>query len=389
MLSFQLILAGLAVGAIALDATGRAATACVAALAGLGIAFGSPLAPALEAALPVLVFLTAALTLAAAADRAGLAERAADRLATAARGRTAALYAIVCLAAAACTAVVSLDGAVVLMVPLLLALATRHGAPLAPLLLGTVAVANAASVAVPQGNPTNLVVIERLGIAPVDFLGRMLLPGLAAALACAGAAALFERRTLSARYAPSAQPKSAQPKSALTRAERHMLAALGAAALVASTAPLAGVSPCYPFALVTAAAIVLHPRPRPRPTVPVRLTVQLTGLLVLIGSLEPAPALGTTSLFAVAGAVSLVAALANNLPASVSVAGLLGAGPSAYAATIGLGVGALATPQGSVATLIAAELAGPGAPPLQARRLAPLALVGLATATLVLATTQG
>ena len=60
--------------------------------------------------------------------------------------------------------------------------------------------------------------------------------------------------------------------------------------------------------------------------------------------------------------VGLAAALANNLPASVSVGSLLGAGPSAYAATIGLGVGALALPQGSVATLLAVDLAGPDAP---------------------------
>jgi hypothetical protein len=96
---------------------------------------------------------------------------------------------------------------------------------------------------------------------------------------------------------------------------------------------------------------------------------------------------GVGSLFAVAAVVSAVAALANNLPASVSVASLLGGGPTAYAATLGLGVGALATPQGSVATLLAAELAGPDAPPLQARRLAPLALAGLLAATVALAAT--
>ena len=60
------------------------------------------------------------------------------------------------------------------------------------------------------------------------------------------------------------------------------------------------------------------------------------------------------------------------------------AGTGAYAATIGLAVGALATPQGSVATLIAAELAGPSAPPLPVRRLGPLAGTAVVVATLVL-----
>ena len=84
-------------------------------------------------------------------------------------------------------------------------------------------------------------------------------------------------------------------------------------------------------------------------------------------------------------AVGLGAALTNNLPASVSVGSLLGAGPSAYAATIGLGIGALALPQGSVATLLAVDLAGPDAASLTMRRLAPVALTGLAAATLTLA----
>jgi hypothetical protein len=161
------------------------------------------------------------------------------------------------------------------------------------------------------------------------------------------------------------------------------------AAIVVSAAPLAGASPTYPLALVAAAALALHPRPRPRPTVPVRLGVQLTGLLVLIGSLGPAPAARTGPLVAVVVGVGLVAALANNLPTSVAVGSLLAAGPAAFGATIGLGVGALATPQGSVATLLAADLAGPDAPRLRTSRLAPLALVGLTAATVVLATTQG
>ncbi|MEA2418972.1 MAG: hypothetical protein QOE60_1178 [Thermoleophilaceae bacterium] len=378
MLIVHLILAGLAVGVIALDATSTASAACVATLAGAGVLLGSPLGPALHAALPVLVFLAAALTLATAAGRAGLAVRAADRMARLARGSTPRLYALVCGATALMTAVVSLDGAVVLIVPLLLALARRHGAPLAPLLLGTVAVANAASIVVPQGNPTNLVVIERLEIAPIDFVGQMLVPGLVGAFVCGAGAALLERRALTAGYAVPADV----PRAPLSRAERQLIVALAAAGLVAWLAPLLGISPCWPFAAIAAGALLLHPHPRPRPAVPVRLAVQLIGLLVLIGSLHLEPT-GSASLFVVAGAVSVVAALANNLPASVSVGSLL-AGPSAYAATIGLGVGALAAPQGSVATLLAAELAGPDAPPLRVSRLAPLALAGVAAATIAL-----
>lgn len=377
---FDYILAGLA-----FDAAGGRSAACVGALAAVSVLLlGSPLLPALEATAPVLGFLAAALTLAAAAHRAGLAERLADRVALLARGHSTMLYAIVCLVAALATAVVSLDGAVVLMVPLLLALARRHGAPLAPLLLGTVAVANAASVAVPQGNPTNLVVIERLGIGPADFLAQMLVPGLAAVLVCAGGAGLFERHALAQPYSAP----TARRNDPLSPTERHMITALAVAALVGWVSPFAGVPAWWTFTAVAAVAVLAHPRPRPRPALPVRLAVQLTGLLVLIGALDltPDPAQGArpAALLSVAVAVGVVAALANNLPASVSVGSLLGGGPSAYAATIGLGVGALATPQGSVATLLAAQLAGPDAPPLRFRRLAPLALSGVVAATLTL-----
>ena len=87
------------------------------------------------------------------------------------------------------TAIVSLDGAVVLMVPLLLVLGRRYAVPFAPLFLGVVVVANAASIAVPQGNPTNLVLIGRLGLSPQAFVAHMLLPGVLAAGLCAGAVA--------------------------------------------------------------------------------------------------------------------------------------------------------------------------------------------------------
>jgi arsenical pump membrane protein len=383
---FSVILALLGAGAIALRPADSASAAVVALLAAIDVMLGAPLMPALSAVLPLLVFLAAALTLAALAERSGLAERGADRLADIGGGRSAVLFLLVCGATAIATSVVSLDGAVVLMLPLVLALSRRHGAPLAPLFLGTVAVANAASIAVPQGNPTNLVVIEQLGLSPGAFLGQMLLPGLAAAITCGAAAALVERRALSGRY-PITQLSS---RGRLTGEERHAAAALGAA-LIAFAAPLAGVAVCWPFAGAAAVALALHPGPRKPPTIPVRLGVQVTGLLVLVGALNltaPRPGQGALAgLLAVALLVGCAAALANNLPVSVSAASLLGAGPSAYAASIGLAVGSLATPQGSVATMLAAELAGPEAR-LEVRRLLPMGVAGLLAATLVLALQQ-
>ena len=135
-----------------------------------------------------------------------------------------------------------------------------------------------------------------------------------------------------------------------------MIAALAAAALTACMAPLAGFSPCWPFAGVAAG------RPAPAPSSPPapERAGQVGGAADRAADTDRRPRhTGAVARRPLAGGrgtlVRLAAALANNLPASVSVGSLLGAGPSAYAATIGLGVGALATPQGSVATLLAAR----------------------------------
>ena len=122
--------------------------------------------------------------------------------------------------------------------------------------------------------------------------------------------------------------------------------------------------------------------------VPWRVGAQVGGLVIVIQALAlptpGTPALGLVGLLAVAAFVGAASALANNLPVSVWAASLLAAPAPAYAASIGLAVGSLATPQGSVATLIAAQLAGDDAPPLRVRRFAPLATAALVAATLML-----
>ena len=139
------------------------------------------------------------------------------------------------------------------------------------------------------------------------------------------------------------------------------------------------------------AGAVLLTRSAARLLIPWRVTVQVAGLVILaqaLGVHRPSPtALTLPILLAVALGTGVVAALINNLPASVWAASLLAAGPLAYAATIGLAVGALAAPQGSVATIIAADLAAPITTPLTIRRLAPLAIAALLAATLLLKAT--
>jgi arsenical pump membrane protein len=382
MLIVHAILAAIAIAALALRPRSGAATLAALGAAAADAALGAPVAPALGVVAPLTAFLAAALTLAAMVERSGIADRAADALATGARGSALALYALVCATCAALTAAVSLDGAVVLVVPLLLALQRRFDAPFAPLFLGAVIVANAGSIAVPQGNPTNLVVIDRLELSPATFALHMLVPGLAAAALGAAGIALAERRTLRARVlVPD------RDRAPLTQAERRAAIALAAAALTAWAAPLLGVAPWWPFAAVVALATVTT-KGRPKPVVPWRVAGQVAALGVVIGALgiaPPAPSHATLpELLLLAGAVAAAAALANNLPVSVSAASLLAAGPPAYAATIGLAVGSAATPHGSVATLIASQIAGDAAPPIRKRRFVALAAAGVVAATALL-----
>ena len=280
------------------------------------------------------------------------------------------------------TAVVSLDGAVVADGPDRARAAPTHGAHVRPLLLGVVGVANAASIAVPQGNPTNLVVIGRLHLSLLAFTGQMLIPGAMATLICASAFALLERSRLRGRYR---QPRS-RPEP-LSRQQRLAVLALGIAALAAWTASVRGNS--------TVGAVR-----RGRVGLP-------AGDAMLVGAARPLARRGPDrgardhrrgGRSACPRAARRVLAdpagsrgrdrrrggADQRLPASVWVSSLLTSGPVAYAAVVGLAVGALAAPQGSIATLIAADLAGPDVARLSVRSLAPVALAALLVAIVAL-----
>ena len=261
LIATRVILATVAVGALALRPQSTHAVLVVALAAVVDALLGAPAASALAVIVPLLAFLAAALTLASLVERSGLAERAACALAAAAHGRSLALYVVVCGVCALATAAVSLDGAVVLMIPLVVILARRFGAPFTPLFLGVVVVANAASIAVPEGNPTNLVIINRLGLSATTFLGHMLAPGIAA-VTCAAGVALSERRALAARLRTTTRQRTPLPP-----AERHAAISLTLAALTAWSAPIVGIAPWWPFTAAVALALAAR-RERPRLIIP-------------------------------------------------------------------------------------------------------------------------
>ena len=329
---WQWIIAGAAVTIVAARPRSWRAVGAVGLLA--GVTGAGRAGEALQAVAPTAAFLTVAVGLAVLAVRLGAARRVADALAGRAGLSSRRLFVLVCVLAAMLTALVSLDGAVVLMVPVVVELHRRFAAPLRALLLGVVAVANASSLALPEGNPTNLVVIERLGLPLGRAAATTVVPGLLAALLCATAVAWCERGTLAAPLRPTS---AAAPSAALAPG------LLGVARVVLQIAAL---------------LIVLLPLGR--------IDVRGAGLGSLLG---------------VTLAVSALAALTNNLPASSIVAAGLVPGPAAYAALAGLSVGALATPQGSVATLIAGDIA---AERPHARVFLPAALVAAVAATFVI-----
>lgn len=321
------------------------------------------LTTSLRLLLPLAAFLTAAVWLARFAERAGLAERAAASLVRASRGRRGGLFALASVLCCGLTAAVSLDGAVTLMAPLVLTLARNAPELKRPLLLGTVGAANASSLAVPQGNPTNLIVMQQLGLGPADFSAHLLLPALAATLVCVGAVAVAERRALRGQVRVGVVRGGR-----LSRAELAAAGALGLAGIAGVVAPWLGLGPwwalCGSAVLLFVAAKTLR-LPTPPLAVPWRVIGQV-GVLVLAfeafgGGLRPPLPGGSSAgaLVALALAAGLLAALANNLPASVAVGSVLGmAHLPAFAALAGLSVGALATPHGSAATMLAFERAG-------------------------------
>lgn len=330
------IIAGATASLVALKPRSWRATwaATGVALAGSFPGTASTFGPAATAVAPTAALLSVAVGVAVLAVRLGAARAAASQMAALSGGSGRRLFILVCLVAAVLTAVVTLDGAVVIMAPIILELRSRFGTPLRPLLLGVVAVSNASSLALPEGNPTNLVVIERLGL-PLGTAALTMLPlGVVAALLCSLAVGWRERRALGA---PFDRPVSTR------RAEPIGPGLLGVARVLLQ---------------ITILLAVLLPLGRP----------------ALSGN-------GLPALLAVAVSVAVLAALTNNLPASAVVASGLTAGPAAYAALVGLSVGALATPRGSVATLIAGELTGERP---HARVLLPVALAAALAATLVL-----
>jgi arsenical pump membrane protein len=346
---------------------------------------------------PTVAFLVVVLLLADLADREGLFSWSAAVTARRAGSSAQGLLARVFLLATVVTAVLSLDATVVLLTPVVIALARRMRVPVGPHGHAVGHLANSASLLLPVSNLTNLLAVAVTGLSFVHFAGLMVLPQ----LVTVAVEYLVLRRLFRADLRqPIRAPVHEVPSTPVLA-----LVVVGATVAGFAVASLVGFAPVWP---ATAGVVVLAVRQlaagRTRVPQLVRaanlpfglfvlglavlvLVLQQHGLETLLGALLPHGD-GLLALLAVVGIAALLANLVNNLPATLALLPAAAAGgvPTVLAMLIGVNLGPNLTYVGSLANLLWRRVLGadaPGAVRYSAVGLAtvPLTLVG-ATAAL-------
>jgi len=326
--------------------------------------------------LPLLLFLATVLVLAELTATAGVFDVVATRLAIAARGSFAALFAA-CVAFAALTTIcLNLDTTAVLLTPVMLALAatlrgpapgdvTGPGAAAAalPLAMCTVWLANTASLLLPVSNLTNLLAADRIALSPAAFALRMA-PAQAASLLVTGSLLwlLYWRRgrRAAARYEPPAPLRPADPWLA-------RIAGLACLFFIAATLSgvVLGVASAIAACVVVVAFAVRQRSALRWSLIPWRLPVLVTGLFLVVQTVSlhllgplvatlVSPSGGVSGTFRAATTGVVLANLVNNLPAYVAGEAAIPAANHAQllGLLIGVNVGPVITPWGSLATML-------------------------------------
>lgn len=280
------------------------------------------------------------------------------------------------------SATLTLDVAAVVAVPVGLRLAARRGREAAASqVFGAILGANVGSLLFPFSNLTNLVLVAATGTTFAAYVGAAWWPQV---LAIAGTALLLAVR---ARATVQDEPLKDFPEDARAALDRSdaprwtLLGGLAAAAgaVAAIIVGLAGGDVAVVFA-VTAAVVVTSAVASGRPGVGasdvLRSIPPVAVAVVLFAAVAVGPASGLASLFPSPQAslspimalplIALIggalAATVNNLPAAAFGAiWLHGASPDAVVAyLIGTNLLAIATPHGSVATMLVRRLASRG-----------------------------
>ena len=303
---------------------------------------------------PVLVFLVAVTILAELADAAEVFDVVATRAARAARGRTPTLFALVVGLGTVTTLLLSLDTTAVLLTPVVLALALQLGLRPLPFALAAVWLANTASLLLPVSNLTNLLAVDRLDLSTAAYAGMLALPALAAVAVTVAVLVVWQRRALSGRYDV---PEPRRPADAV------LFAGSAAACLLLVPLLLAGV-PVAVAASAAAAVVVALFLWRRRSAlrlglVPWRLVVLVEGLFLVVEAVGPhgLDALlrnGVGSPLQTAAVAAAGANLVNNLPAYLALERVVPHN-QLLPLLLGVNLGPLVLPWGSLATLLWAE----------------------------------
>ena len=346
-----------------LDWTAIALLAAGLAFAGTGLLPSADAAATVHRILPILLFLATILVLAELTAAAGVFDVAATRLAIVARGNFAGLFLLCCAFASVTTMTLNLDTTAVLLTPVMLALARTLDTDPLPLAMCTVWLANTASLLLPVSNLTNLLAADRVELSTAAFAAR-LGPAQAASLGVTLAflwACYWQRgRRGAARYVPPAPH---------VPADRWLFRVAGASCVFFVAAILGGVelgvASAIAAGVVLAAFLIRQRSSLGWRLVPWRLPVFVTGLFLVVQTVS-VHLLGTvmSALISSSGGAAGVyraaltgaglANLVNNLPSYVAGEAVIPAAnhTQLLGLLVGVNVGPLITPWGSLAVLL-------------------------------------
>jgi arsenical pump membrane protein len=317
-------------------------------------------------------------------------------------GRPSRLLSRVVVLAAVVTAVLSLDATVVLLVPVVLAIAARLQVPHRPYSYAAGHLANSASLLLPVSNLTNLLAFAATGLSFLHFTGLMLAPWLVAV----SVEYLLLRRFFHADLAePGAGAPGAVPSPPLLA-----LSLVGLTVAGCGLASAVGFSPLWPIglgvALLAGRQLVARTThlgellAAANPSLAlfvlglavIALAVRRNGVDHLVATVIPRGH-GWAALLAVACIAAVAANLLNNLPATLTLLPVAAAnGPAtALALLIGVNIGPNLTYVGSLANLLwrrALNGAAPSARSFSAIGVATVPLTLLAATTALWAVLQ-
>ncbi|MFI6649594.1 SLC13 family permease [Streptomyces sp. NPDC050529] len=332
--------------------------------AATGLLPAGPAADQMRRIGPLLAFLATVIVLAELAGRAQVFDVVAAWVARAGRGRYPLLFGLCVAFASLTTITLNLDTTAVLLTPVMLALGTRVGIAALPLAMTTVWLANTASLLLPVSNLTNLLAADRVALSPAGLAGVMWLPQLAAIGVTAGCLWVFywrRGRRGADRYVPPAVPVPGDPVLL-----RICSVACGGflLAILLLDVPLWSAS-LVAMVVVVAAYAVRRREELSLSLVPWRLLVLVPGMFLVVETVGVhglhellVRALGSDNGFVgmlrSAGVGAGLSNVLNNLPAYVAGEAVIPADNhnQLLALLIGVNVGSVVTPWGSLATLL-------------------------------------